>query len=360
MREIKILFISLLTIVFSSCNDDDPCGDDVDCLGISSSPQDFIVVNEGNFGQANGTLSLINRETKSVRNDVVGNTNNGIATGDVVQSVYHDWVAGLIYVISNNESRILILNDSSFQQVGVIESDISLPRYMLIIDDKIYITNWNSDFTNAFVAVFDKTDLSFIRKIAMNPGAEQIYTLDTRKIFVSNNFTNTVQVFEYNGTSVTKTIKVGHTPNGITNVYNGFINVICQDTFGGNQGWVYEIDITSLTVSDSIPLNLKPGGQLLSDGSRVFFNSGKNIFAFDPRSEFDQSNNRILSFDAEVSSIYAFAIEPNSNTERIWIADPEGFTQNGMVHLVDITSSDKFVDSYEVGIGPNSFLFLNN
>ncbi len=353
---IKILISFFILSAFISCNDDEPCMDgDPGCgpnLPIIS-PQDVIVVNEGNFGQANGSLSYINRSGKSVVNDIVGESNGGIITGDVIQSVYHDDLYNRLLVVSNNDSRILILDDSSFVQTAVIETGLSLPRNILILDDRIYVTNWNSDFTNAFIAKYNRSDLSFRdNNTKTDPGTEQIYTEDGIKIFVSNSFTNTVQVF---GHGSFETIKVGHSPSGMTSVYGGSINVICTDTFGGTNGWIYEIDNESLTVTDSVPLGIKPNGQLFSDGTQVYFSSGSSIYAFDPRSEFKANANQIVNLENQVSSIYGFNFDRGFSIDHFWIADTRGFTQNGQVHLVNKES--EILKTYEVGIGPNGFLF---
>ncbi|MEQ9148421.1 MAG: hypothetical protein RLP13_09100 [Cytophagales bacterium] len=363
MHTIKLFSILFIAFLITSCNnDDEPCMDGDPGCGPNlpnQSQQDVIVVNEGNFGQANGSLSYINREAKSVINDVVSISNGGITTGDVVQSVYHDNLYNRIFVVSNNESRILVLDDSSFVQTAVIETGLSLPRYILTIDDMIYVTNWNSDFTNSFVAKYNRSDLSFRdNNTGTDPGTEQIYTTDGNNIYVSNNFTNKVQVFEHGRSSPLKTIPVGFAPNGMASVYGGSINVICTDTFGGSNGWIYEIDNESLTVTDSVPLGIKPNGQLYSDGSQLYFSSGTSIYGFDPRSDFDKDSNEIVNLDNKVSSIYGFSLDQGYGDIELnfWVADPKGFTQNGEIHLVN--TSSQILQSYEVGIAPNGFLFL--
>ncbi len=357
MKKANIFFLAVLSLLLLYCNDNEPCSDgDPDCpFPVElAGPRDFIVVNEGNFGQANGSLSLVNRGSKSVTNDIVGLSNGGITTGDVVQSVYHDDLYNRIFVVSNNESRILVLDDTSFIQTAVIEEGLSLPRNVIALGDWIYVTNWNSDFTDSFVSKYKRNDLSFWdNNTKTDPGTEQIFSYDGRKIFVSNSFSNTVQVF---GDGQFKTINVGYSPIGMTSVYGAYINVICTDTFGGTNGWIYEIDNESLTVTDSVSLGLKPNGQLISDGSKVYFSSGQSIYGFDPRSEFSTSEHRIVNLSGKVSSIYGFSLDPGTSDPNIWVADSKGFNQNGEVHLVDRNS--EILESYEVGIGPNGFHFF--
>ena len=48
------------------------------------------MINEGNFQDADGTISFINPNDGSVKQDLFGTVNNGLALGDVVQSMTID------------------------------------------------------------------------------------------------------------------------------------------------------------------------------------------------------------------------------------------------------------------------------
>ena len=94
----------------------------------------IFVANEGIMDQSNGSISMI---------DDVGNVYETDAIGDVVQSleVYKD----KLIVIVNNDHKILIYNiDSegiSIENTLIIPNE-SFPREMVIINNKIYFTNW--------------------------------------------------------------------------------------------------------------------------------------------------------------------------------------------------------------------------
>ena len=114
----------------------------IGCSNTVSSDEDensswVFVANEGNMGQSNGTISMI---------DDVGNVYETDAIGDVVQSleVYKD----KLIVIVNNDHKIILYDITEAEGIklpGVIVSTgNSSPREMVIIDDNIYFTNWET------------------------------------------------------------------------------------------------------------------------------------------------------------------------------------------------------------------------
>ncbi|QNL22775.1 hypothetical protein HZR84_12770 [Hyphobacterium sp. CCMP332] len=348
-RSILIYFLFFL----NACNSNDD--DNVRPTQVSNSQQ-ILVVNEGNFGQGNASLSLIEEGKLVISNDLIAEANNGITTGDVVQSVYYS--NGLIYIVSNVENRILVINSKTFQQVDVIESNLENPRYINITRGKIFVTNWGSDFVNSFVSVFSESDLSFNYKISTDPGTEKIFTNDGQEFWVSNNFSNTIQVFEFGKNEIKETIQVGYAPNGINSLQADELFVLCQDTFGGSNGYIYKIGIEGYQKLDSVQLGIKPGDQLefnsISSKGGFLFYGGTSVFTFDPSNRFSISENKLADFSSELGSIYGIGID---NSGDLWIADHLDFTRSGRVVKTNGNNPGKIVESYSVGIGPNGFLF---
>lgn len=96
----------------------------------------LFVANEGNYGDENGSISVINE-------DGVINTIENV--GDVVQSllVHND----NLFVIVNNSHKIKVFNifeDGKLTLSKEIDTDNSSPREMVIFEDKLYFTNWNT------------------------------------------------------------------------------------------------------------------------------------------------------------------------------------------------------------------------
>lgn len=347
MKQTRLFWILPLLILFACGNDDD----NNDFVPLEPADRRVLVINEGNFGQANGSLTEINLDNLNIRQDVIGEANGGILTGDVAQSAYHH--NGKIYVVINVDGKVLILDSDSYEQTSIIENQLSNPRYLCIHDGKIYITNWNSDFTNSYVAVFQENDLSFLYKIDTDPGTERIY-FDDERFWVTNSFTNTVQTFLPGQTEVDKTFIVDQGPNGIAGYENRLV-VICQNSGTGLPGAIYEFDKQLYALSDTFALNFTPGPDIIANVNRFYFfeSAGENVYSSQLNDSFTPANARIIFNVKAFNTLYGLDVSPDGT---LWLADAKGFTENGRVYQYAVGGN--FIRSYETGIGPGYFLFF--
>ena len=122
------LFITLLLLVGCSSN---PIVDNTE-----QTTQWIFVANEGNFGASNGSITMINN------NDEVYHVEE---VGDVVQSleVYND---KLLVVVNNSHMiKVYDITEDGLRLPGIeISTDNSSPRELVVVDDKVYFTNWNT------------------------------------------------------------------------------------------------------------------------------------------------------------------------------------------------------------------------
>ena len=132
MKINKIIIISLALFIWTACENNNTTSSDFE-----PNSSWIFVANEGNIGQSNGTISMI---------DDVGNVYETDAIGDVVQSieVYKD----KLIVIVNNDHKIILYDITEANGIklpGVtVSTGNSNPREMVIIDDNIYFTNWET------------------------------------------------------------------------------------------------------------------------------------------------------------------------------------------------------------------------
>ena len=128
--KIVLLFISTMFLM-TGCSDD---GNTVS--GPTTSSNYVFVACEGNFGSSDGTVYVI---------DEYGNTSNIGSLGDVVQSV--EVHGNKLFVIVNNSHRIMVydISESGISEPGIeVLTGDSSPREMVVLNDKVYFTNWNT------------------------------------------------------------------------------------------------------------------------------------------------------------------------------------------------------------------------
>ena len=132
MKINKIITFCLAIFLWTACDNSNSTSSD-------SKPNSswIFVANEGIMDQSNGSISMI---------DDVGNVYETDTIGDVVQSleVYKD----KLIVIINNDHKIILYDITEADGIklpGVtVSTGNSNPREMVIIDDNIYFTNWET------------------------------------------------------------------------------------------------------------------------------------------------------------------------------------------------------------------------
>ena len=99
------------------------------------------VANEGNYGVSDGSISMIDENNNITNIENIGKT---------VQSleVYNN----KLFVIVTDDHKIIIYNIDSdgIAFEDEILTNLSMPREMVIINDKIYFTNWDTQDVKVF------------------------------------------------------------------------------------------------------------------------------------------------------------------------------------------------------------------
>ena len=168
------------------------------------------VANEGNFGSSDGSITMINQD---------GQTYQLEAVGDVVQSleVYQD----KLIVLANNSHMIKIysITEDGLNLPGIeVSTDNSSPREMVIVEDKVYFTNWNTQD----VKVFNLFNYAIEESIPVGISPEGI-TSDGLSLWVANSGENTVSEISLSTLSETK-FEVGNGPQSIA-IHDGDVYI---------------------------------------------------------------------------------------------------------------------------------------
>ena len=158
--------------------------------------------NEGVFGSANGSISMIGESGVTHYENI----------GDVVQSieVYND----KLIVLINNSHKIKIFNiDSNGLQLPGIEVDTghSSPREMIVLDNKVYFTNWDT----RDVKVFNLFTYQIEDSMVMPSGVPEDIVTDGQSLYIS-----IPNIEKYDQNLGTEVVKLSINGLGIENVYD--------------------------------------------------------------------------------------------------------------------------------------------
>ncbi len=351
----KHLFLFSTVFLLFSCSDDD------DCCSMPETESEFdsgvFVLNEGNFGSSNASVSYINEENKEIRSTIFTDT-NGAALGDTAQSIeLNDDIAVIVVNVSN---KIEIVNRYTFESLGTITSNLSNPRYAEVINDKLYVTNWG-DGTNPnddFVAVFNLADFSFAQSIPVSEGPEKMVSLNSN-LYVAHiggfSFNNIVSLIDASTNSVTKEIEVGDQPNSMAFQDNDlWVLSSGKPSYADLEtaGALTRIDVNSNEAVENFEFpekTIHPSNLKITDGA-AYLTIDKSLFQYNFDGVLPVSPE--YSFE-EVSVLYGFEI----HNGRIYIASPRAdFTGDGDLYIYDLNNGN-ILDNYSVGINPNGIYF---
>jgi len=346
-------WVAVLSLTMLSCDDDDnkPAG---------AFEKGVFVVNEGNFGIANGTMSFIDPNDGTVTQDLFGTVNNGLALGDVVQSMSVD--GDRAFVVVNNSNKIEVVNANTFVAEYTLE-DLALPRYFTTLNGKGYVTEWVSFSDPGRVTIIDLDLHSVTGSITTDFGAENILAHDD-KLYVSNNFSTTVSVIDPATEEVIKTIQVGSSPGSFVVDNQDMIWVICGGGYDLdynplNDGKLVRLDpaesdneaTNSVTGEIELGMNVASKAAINQTKDSIFYFSGKSVYAFGTSAS--AASSTPLVTEASATSFYGIGLDPESGV--LYLGDSKGFVGNGTVYRY--TTSGTVVDKVTSGIGPSGFVF---
>ncbi len=345
----KLLAVLLLTpVLLWSCGDDDePSGP------AGEYASGVFVINEGNFGGGNASISHFDPVNSEVDNGIFTSV-NGVALGDVAQSMTLS--GDQAYIVVNNSTKVEIVNYGTFTSTGTISEGLANPRYMAVNGTTGFISNWGSfddkfqQVEPPFIAVVDLSDNSLTTKVNAGSGPEHIFVFEG-KLFVSNSFTNNVQAFDVENYNLLGTTELTQGPGQIVIDGDNNLWVVSAGSFGGNDGALTCINTSNYGVEREVRLGFNPASRLVvNEGDNtLYFYSGNSIYQFFTR----DAEPALLTEMSGFVGIYGIGY--SDSEDLIYVGDAVGFAGEGKVARLNTDGS--VVDEFPVGVGPNSFVF---
>ena len=334
MKKLLIL-ITAISISYS-------CSDET-LVNHENSTESFVFVAcEGNFGASNGSIHYFNQSGDIFSIDNIG---------DVVQSleVYND----KLFVIVNNSHKIIVydITENGLSLPGIeVSTNGSSPREMVVIEDNLYFTNWNTNdikrlnLFNYVISDFSSLD-----------GKPESIIHDNGKLFVAIQMnsdysdSNKVNQISIETGTIEKEWTVGFGPTSIikddNNIY--VANTYYDENFNAFYGTSRLNIINDEVLVNNYNEGVVCGGSIHKFSSSIFRSSDGGIVSLDVDLNFI-SNTKIG--DEIPSQLYSTEIINN----KIYF----GVTNFTDINLVKIYNSNNELEStFEVGLFPGDFAY---
>jgi hypothetical protein len=333
-----------ITVILIGCDTDTPPPNNYS--------NGVFVINEGAFGSSNGELSFIASDN-SVYNGLYGANNSAAILGDVFQSMHI--ANGNAYLIINNSNKIEVVGIGNLQSKATI-SGLALPRFMVSYNGKGYISEWVSFSGNGKVDVIDLANNTIVDSVTVGVQPENMMVVGSN-ILVANSEDTTLHLI--NTTNLSKT-NIGDIdwPRYITKTSDGNIWIL----YTGKAGWtgtntpggLLVLNSTATAIVKEITIGstaTQNPSQLATDGNNLYYEYQGNIYKIDKAATVAPGSPFISS---PAMSFYGLNYYSASNT--LFVADAKTFSSAGIVKRYN-ASSGALVDTLNVGVAPNGFVF---
>lgn len=351
MRYIKYLFPLLVFLVFACKKDPEP-----EVVAPETLAHGMLVLNEGLFQLNNSSLTWVDFNSGGTNSDFF-TQKTGRLLGDTGNDMQR--YGGKIYIVVNVSSTIEVLNaytGAPITQISMLNgSTAKQPRSIAFYGNKAFISCFDG-----FVDVLDTATLQIIQRIPVGSNPDGI-TVSNQKLFVTNSgglntpvMDSTVSVIDGNSLTELTRIVVGKNPGSIATDFEGDVYVVTRGNYADIPSRLRRIDPNTLSLVETFPFDAggiaRMGDQLLISYYN-FNNETNNVALFDAATETIVQNSFLDLSDVE--TLYGVHYRPADH--RIYVLDAMGFTNTGWIRV--FSTSGAYLQSYHVGLNPNSILF---
>ncbi len=306
-----------------------------------------LILNEGNFFSANGTIDVFDIKEGTSETSVYQ------ATATVQQAVHYQ---DLIYLVTNAPDRLDVLNDD-LELVQTVDQGLDNPIDFAAIGNLGFVSNWgdiNTAFTDnpdSFIAIVDLDNNTVVDSVMLSARPQGLLAYNN-KLYIANEGGTTVSVFDPDDLSLTE-VAVPTGPSNLVVDGEGMIWVLCTS------GNLVEIDPDNMSMVSEIG-GLTTGGfneKLAIDGTgnTIYFLGGTNnsFTGLTTVYSVDLNTQEVNAFIENGFALYGIGVNPESN--EVYLGDSNAFQSTGTGFRYD-TDGNR-LDEFPTGIGPRGFLF---
>jgi len=356
MKKINYLLLLLLSgMLFTACEKEE----------IKEEPGAYadgiIIVNEGNMGQGNASLSFTDADVSSVQNEIFKEVNN-LDLGDQAQSISFD--GDNAYIVVTNSNKIEVVDRYTMEKKVTISSGLEKPRYFETVDSSTALVScWGDtmDETDDYLAIIDTRGYTVTGEIPVTLGPEKMVKNDDY-LFIAHQgawgTNNKVSVYDLVLKQITQEIVVGDRPNSMV-IKDNYLWVLCsgEPSWAGTEtaGQLYKIDINNnFNIVQTFDFETTQHPRLLSlDGDNLYYYIDGPTFGFGDVYKMN-INDTALPASNFFDSFMPYNMEAHDG--KLYLTDAKDFAQEGDIVVFDAHNGTE-IARQTVGIIPGDIGF---
>ncbi|MDB5225845.1 MAG: hypothetical protein JWN78_38 [Bacteroidota bacterium] len=321
-----------------------------------------LIVNEGGYTKNNGSISYISHNNEVV-NNIFEQANNGQSTGDVLQSFTRIGNFGII--CANNSQKVVVVDSRTFKEVATLTDGTDYPRYALgITTDKVYVTNGSGA---GQVLVINMNNFTVAKKINVGNGPEEMLQINS-KVYVANSGgygnDHTISVIDANTDVELSKINVQDVPTEMEKDAQGFIWVLCKGyvsydppTYAPHRNSaasLVRINPSTNTIDRQIQIIAANNDYSAADNLAMSGDGSKLFVCLDDK-VYTMPITAVALPSTPIITRLFYGLDVHPYTGEIWGLDAGNFNEAGKI--IRYNSNAQVIDSFKVGIIPNSVYF---
>ncbi|SFG16333.1 MULTISPECIES: YncE family protein [Salegentibacter] len=358
----KLLTMAVISGLFlNSCSSDDDVVDPEIEQPESTYADGLFVLNEGGFGNNNSSISYIDNDFSNLESDIFS-TVNGSSLGDTGQSLTLD--DNYAYIVMNVSNIVQIVDRYTFEHIHTIEEGLSNPRYLTLVDEKIYVTNWGdaSNDTDDYIAIYNASTYESTGTISVGEGPEKIIN-DNNKLYVAlqggYNYNNKIVIIDPISNTVEVSIEIGDSPNAIE-ISDGFLWVMSGGVPGYAQGVgetagsISKIDLSNNEITEELifPNTTDHPSNFEIEDDTIYYTLNGSVYSME-ESATELPEESLFTF-TDITSFYGFEIEDG----YLYTGDAGDYSSNGVVRIYNFEG--EIISQFDSGgVSPNGFYFTD-
>jgi YVTN family beta-propeller protein len=307
-----------------------------------SSAKKIYVINEGNYGTPNASISLFDTGTNSVIEDYFKTVNN-TSLGDVAQSMCK--INGDYYIVVNHSGKIVVCDQDMKIKRSI--TGLNAPRYIIgVSNSKAYV----SDIYANGISIIDLNTGTKTGSISL-PGASEQMAMIYNKVYVTNTSKSKVYVIDASVNTVIDSISVGINASGLQVDKNDKLWVLSSGStsVAGKLSLIDPVN-DSVTWSQDLSLNRKAGLLCMNGTKDTLWFADKDGLVRMPIS----STSVPSAFKTLTSNIYGLGIHPTRF--EVYVADALDYTSLSKIYVFK-SSTGAAVTNFSAGYISNGFYF---
>lgn len=347
---IKLAILMVVSLVIVACEDDEPH----QTTSVNMT-EGLYIVNEGNWGAGNATVSYYNPQTKEVKNEVFYLA-NGMRLGDVAQSMT---VSGNVaWIVVNNSNVVYAVDVATMKELGRVDEGLVSPRAVCVVSaDKVYVSQMYSNKI-AIVDIHTYEVTGYIECSNMDPmgGSTEVMVKSDGYVYVSCwSYQKEILKIDIAKDEVVSSVEVGVQPSSLIMDKNGKLWTLTDGGYEGNPlGYVapelVRVDAKTMMVEKRYTFTL---GDYVSDislsvGADTIYWLNNDLY----RMSIDDDTLPTKPFlDFGDTYYYSMTVAPKSGD--IYVSDAIDYIQSGVVYRYN--SKGEYIDDFVVGVCPGYF-----